>query len=79
LGGAGRILISGGFTTGTTTASTVLNLFGVSGSTLTAVTGIDSLTTARGGHTATLLFGGAALLSGGTSSSASGELFSSSQ
>jgi hypothetical protein len=79
LGGAGRILISGGFTTGTTTASTVLNLFAVSGSTLTAVTGIDSLTTARGGHTATLLFGGAALMSGGTSSAASGELFSSAQ
>ena len=78
LGGAGRILISGGLT-GTTTPSTVLNLFAVSGSTLTAVTGIDSLTTARGGHTATLLFGGAALMSGGTSGAASGELFSSAQ
>jgi len=79
LAGAGRILISGGFTTGTTTASTVLNLFDVSGSALTAVTGIDALTTARGGHTATLLFGGTALLSGGTSGAASGELFSSAQ
>jgi len=78
LAGAGRILISGGFT-GTTTASTVLNLFDVSGTTLTAVTGIDALTTARGGHTATLLFGGTALMSGGTSGSASGDLFSSAQ
>jgi hypothetical protein len=79
LGGAGRVLISGGFTAGTTTASTVLNLFDVSGTTLTAVTGIDSLTTARGGHTATLLFGGTALMSGGTVSTGSGELFSSAQ
>jgi len=79
LAGAGRILISGGFTTGTATASMVLNLFDVSGTTLTAVTGIDSLTTARGGHTATLLFGGTALMSGGTSGAASGELFSSAQ
>ena len=77
LAGAGRILVSGGFTTGTA-GSAALDLFDVSGITLTAVSPIDGLTTARGGHTATLLFGGTALMSGGTSS-ASGELFSSAQ
>jgi hypothetical protein len=79
LSGAGRLLISGGFTTGTSTPSTTLDLFDVSGTTLTAVTDIDPLTTSRGGHTATLLFGGTALISGGTATTAPGEIFSSAQ
>jgi hypothetical protein len=76
--GAGRLLISGGFTSGTT-ASTALELFTVSGTTLTQVTPIGSLLTARGGHTATLLFGATALIAGGTSMTTSGEVFSSAQ
>jgi hypothetical protein len=78
LGGAGRILVTGGFTSGTT-ASTALDLFDVSGGTLTAVTPVDQLTTARGAHTATLLFGGTALIVGGTASTTTGEIFSSAQ
>jgi len=38
---------------------------------------LDALTTARGAHTATLLFGGTALISGGAAGTGSGELFSS--
>jgi hypothetical protein len=78
LAGAGRILVSGGFTAGST-GSTALDLFDVTGTSFTAVTPIDALTTARGGHVATLLFGGTALIVGGTAATTLGELFSSGQ
>jgi hypothetical protein len=89
LGGAGRILVAGGFiaavaSTGKgSTASARLDLFDVSGTTLTAVvnpTNMDNLSTARGGHFTTLLFDTTTLIAGGTTSTtAGGELFTSFQ
>jgi hypothetical protein len=91
LAGAGRILVAGGFSSGTTAATpTNLDLFDVSACattvpltcTLTGVanpTNMDNLATARGGHTATVIFDTTVLIAGGVASTSSAELFTSSQ
>jgi len=91
LGGAGRILVAGGFTAASggvgTTASQRLDLFDVSAAgVLTAVsnpTNMDNLKTARGGHVVAPIFGIEVLITGGTTATdlvnGTGELFTSFQ
>jgi hypothetical protein len=87
LGGAGRILVAGGFTAASggvgTTASQRLDLFDVSTlGVLTAVsnpTNMDNLKTARGGHVVAPIFGIEVLITGGTTAVGTGEVFTSFQ
>jgi hypothetical protein len=87
LGGAGRILVAGGFTAASggvgTTASQRLDLFDVSAlGVLTAVsnpTNMDNLKTARGGHVVAPIFGTEVLITGGTTAVGTGEVFTSFQ
>jgi hypothetical protein len=91
LGGAGRILVAGGFTAASvgvgTTASQRLDLFDVSAAGVLAAvsnpTNMDNLKTARGGHVVAPIFGTEVLITGGTTAvdlvNGTGELFSSFQ
>ena len=77
-GGAGRVLVSGGFGA-SGTPSAAVDLFDVTGTSFTLVNGASNLTTARGAHTATLFRAGGILVAGGVSSTVPAEVFSSAQ